>query len=70
MYKYALESSKMVKILVIFYNIVVKKGYYLKRWIKLLTVILEKGKGPILRKLRTIQLIEADIPLLKRIIIN
>ena len=58
MYKCALESMKMTRILVRFYNTIAKKGYYPKRWIKLLAIILEKGKGPIVGKLRTIQLIE------------
>ena len=60
-YKCALDSDKMINILVRFYNTILRKGYYLKRWIKLLAVILEKGKGPIIGKLRTIQLIEADL---------
>ena len=34
---------------------------------KVLDVILEKDKGPIIGKLRTIQLIEADLQLLMRI---
>lgn len=33
-------------------------------------VILEKGKSPIIRKLRTIQLIEVDIQLVFRILIT
>ena len=33
-------------------------------------MILEKGKGPVLGKLRTIQLIEADLQLLMRIYIG
>ena len=53
-YKCALESTKMTNILVRFYNTVVRKGYYLKRWVKLLAVILEKEKGPIIGKLRMI----------------
>ena len=53
-YKCALGSHKMNIILVTFYNAVLKKGYCLQRWIKLLAVILEKGKGPIIGKLRTI----------------
>ena len=60
----------MVKILVIFYNTIVKKGHYLNRLLKLLAVILEKGKGPIIGKLRTIQLIEADLQLLMCIFIG
>ena len=53
-YKCVLGSQKMTSILVTFYNAVLKKGYYLERWIKLLVVILEKGKGPIIGQLRTI----------------
>ena len=52
--KCVLESDRMTSILVRFYNTIVKKGYYPKRWIKLLAIILEKGKGPIIGKLRTI----------------
>ena len=47
-----------------------KKGRYLERWIKLLAVMLEKGKGLILGKLRTTQLIEEDLQLLLRIFIG
>jgi len=35
-----------------------------------LDIILEKGKGPILGKLRTIQLIKADLQLMMRIFIG
>ena len=37
---------------------------------KLLEVILEKGKGPVLGSLRNIQLIEGDIQILMSILIN
>ena len=37
---------------------------------KVLDVILEKGKGAIIEKLRIIELIEADIQLLTRITVN
>ena len=47
-----------------------RKGYYLKYWVKLLAVILEKGKGPIIGKLQTIQIIGADLQLLIRIFIE
>ena len=59
----------MTKILVRFYNTIVRKGHYLKRWIKLLDVTLEKVKGPILGKLRTTQIIEADLQLVMRIFV-
>ena len=37
---------------------------------KTLDVTIEKGKGPVIRKLRIIQLIEADLQILMRIFIN
>ena len=69
-YKCTLESTKMTNILVRFYNTVVRKGYYLRHWVKLLAVILEKGKEPIIGKLQMIQSIEADLQLLMRIFIG
>ena len=48
-------------ILVTFYNAVLRKGHYLERSIKLLAIILEKEKGPIIGKLRMIQLIKGDL---------
>ena len=68
--KCALESEKMTNTLVRFYNTIVRKGDYLKTWTKLLAVTLEKEKGPILGKLRTTQLVEADLQLLMRILIG
>jgi len=69
-YKCALESERMTNHLVAFYNILIEKGYYPKRWQKITDVILEKGKGPRLGKLRTITLIEGDLQLLMRIFLN
>ena len=37
---------------------------------KVLDIILDKGKGPIIGKLRTIQLIEADLQLLMQIFLG
>ena len=37
---------------------------------KTLDITIEKGKGPVLGKLRTIQLIEADLQLVMRILVN
>ena len=68
--KCALESNKMTKTLVSFYNAVVRKGCYLKRWVKLLDVTLEKGKGPIIVKLRTSRIIEEDFQLLMKMFIG
>ena len=69
-YKCALENDIMTSILVKFYNTLIKHRIYLKRWLKILDIILEKGKGPIIGKLRTIQLYEADLQLLMRIFIG
>ena len=60
----------MTMILVTFYNLLIKTGYYPKRWIKLVDAILEKGKGPILGKLKTITLIEGDLQIMMRMYLN
>ena len=60
----------MTTILIYFYNIILITGIYPKRWLKLLDVILEKGKGPIIGKLRMIQLYEADQQILMRLFLG
>ena len=60
----------MTKMLVRFCNTIVIKFYYLKWCTNLLAVTLEKGKRPILGKLRTTQLIEADLQLLMRMFVG
>ena len=60
-YKCCLQSKKMISILVKYYNTIIKKEYYLKRWLQVLDVMLDKGKGLVLGKLRMIQLIKADL---------
>ena len=60
----------MNKILLIFYNTIFKRGIYPKRWLKVLDIIFEKGKGLILGKLRMIQLIEANLQLMMWIFIS
>jgi len=69
-YKCALDCDEMTRILLKFYNTIIKHRIYPNRWLKVLDIILEKGKGPILGKLRTIQLIEADFQLLMRVFIG
>ena len=61
MYKCTLQSDLMTAILVKYYNIIVQKQYYPKRWIKVLGIIFEKGKSPVIGKLHIIQLVEADL---------
>ena len=51
----------MTNILVEFYNIILREGYYPKRWLNLVDITLEKGKGLIIWKLRTIILIKGDL---------
>ena len=57
----------MTNILVTYYNVLINRGYYPTRWLKILDVMLGKGKGMIIGKLRTITLIEADLQLIMRI---
>lgn len=52
--------------LVNYYNLIIKHQFYLQHWLDTLDVVIEKGKGPILRKLRTIQLLEADLQIIIR----
>ena len=61
MCKLLLHSKRMTKILVQYYNVIMQRNFYPSRWLDVLDVMLDKGKGPIVRRLRTIQLIEADL---------
>ena len=69
-YKCTLSSDRMTNILVNFYNIIIKACYYPTRWLDIIDIMIEKGKDPMLRKLQTIQLIEANLQLLIRISIS
>ena len=60
LYKCSLESELLTSLLVKYYNIIIIKGFYSNQWLKILDVMLKKGKGLVLRKLYTIQLIKAD----------
>jgi len=60
----------MTNILVRFYNTLIQKEYYVNRWKDIVEVMLDKGKGLIIGKLRTIQLIEANLQLLIQISIG
>ena len=66
-YKCALDSDRMTAVLVIFYNILLKNEYFPKHWLNILDVMIGKGKGMILGKLRIITLIEADLQYIMRI---
>ena len=60
----------MTTLLVQYYNLIIQKQYYPTRWLKTLDVTIEKGKGLVIRKLRIIKLIEADLQILIRIFAN
>ena len=60
----------MIYLLLEFYNMIIRESYYLNRWLNILNVTIEKGKGLIIGMLRNIQLIEADLQLLMRIYIG
>ena len=51
----------MTAILVAIINLFIKEKYYPQRWLNLVETSLEKGKGPVLGKLRFITLIEAHM---------
>jgi len=70
LYKYSIQSELITELLVKYYNAIIIKEFYSLRWLKTLNIILEKGKGPVLGKLRMIQLIEADFQLIMRIFLK
>ena len=59
--KCAIGSDRMNKILIKYYNLIIKQYHFLSRWLKILDIMIEKVKEPIVGKLRTIQLIEANL---------
>lgn len=69
-YKCALHSQRLTNMLIKFYNLALENMIYLKRWVKILDEVIDKGKGPILGKLRIMQLIEADLKLIMRIFVD
>ena len=63
------RSDYVVEAMAKLYTLVIKHRIVLPRWRKAIAVMLEKGKGPRIDKLRIIQLISADLQLLMRVII-
>ena len=63
----ALETEQIVEVLVQFYNIITKDNHYPKRWPKVANVMLEKGKGYQLKKLKIFEMTEANLKLVMRI---
>ena len=69
-YKCAIDSERMIAVLVRFYNLLLRNEYYPKRWLDILDVMIGKGKGMVLGKLRIITLIEADLQYVMRIFLG
>ena len=70
MYKCALDSKRMTNVLIRFYNLLLRNGYFPKRWLDILDIMIGKGKGLVLGKLRIITLIEADLQYIMRIFLG
>ena len=68
--KCALDSLEITKTFAMFCSALIRKVFYLKRWLQVLDIFLEKGKGLVLGKLWTMQLIEIDLQLLMRIYVG
>ena len=60
----------MTAILVAVMNLFIREMYYPKRWLNLTEVSLEKGKGLVLGKLRFITLIEGNLQIGMRILLD
>ena len=69
-YKIIARNNRFIYVLLLFYNLVLKKGIVLNRWRNILDAILEKGKGPVLGKLRIIELIEGDLQIIIRMYVG
>ena len=62
----ALENDRVVEVLVKFYNIIIKCNNCPRRWLQVVDVMLEKGKGLRLKKLSMLEMIEVDMQLVMR----
>ena len=51
-HKCAMHCERMVKVLVRFYNTMIKHNHFPSRWLNVLDVMIEKGKGNKVNKLR------------------
>ena len=69
-HKCMIESERINSILTRYYNLIISNCYFLIWWLKILDIIIEKGKSPTIGKLQIIQLIEADLQLIIRIFLK
>lgn len=63
------QSKYLTETFAMFYTQIIRHHIVLEQWKKSLACMLEKGKGPLLNKLRIIQLIQADLQMLMRVLI-
>ena len=68
--KFLSNSSYIMEIMAAFYTKIVINHTVLHRWKEATALMLEKGKGPRIDKLRIIQLINADLRMLMRTLIS
>ena len=68
--KIGLSHETMINLLVKYYSIIITVQFFPERWLTTLVVMIEKGRGTVLGKLRTIQLAEADLRLMMRMFIK
>ena len=66
----AINSDRMVKVLVKFCNVIIKHNHFLTRWLDVLDVMIEKGNGNKINEIRVMQIIEADLQLIMRIFLR
>ena len=66
-FKCLLDSEIIVRTLVTFYNAIIKCNYCPSRCSKVVDMMIEKGKGPRLGKLRMLEMIEVDMQLIMRV---
>ena len=65
-----MNCERMVKVLVRFYNVIMKHNHFPSRWLCVPCVMIEKGKGNKINKLRVTQIIEADLQLIMRTLLG
>ena len=65
-----MKSHRIMKVLVTFFNVIIKHNHFLNRWLDVLDVMIEKGKGNKINKLRVIQTLEEDSQLMMRIFLR
>ena len=67
MHKLVVDNEEFMDMLIMFYNLAIAKRIVLNLWRNVLDTMLDKGKGPVLGKLRIIELIEGDLQLIIRL---